>query len=134
MKRTLHREKAGRFCDLKISLENGRLSICGSEGRIVNAAKREESCGQIRDTLLEWFPECEPYLKWHLNDMKAGTPAQEAELARHEWDRHGSYYDWACARLSDAGVLVDNGYKYGSAWLKVELPPEVVKWAQEVTA
>lgn len=37
-----------------------------------------ESCGQIREELLRFFPEVEPYLKWHLNDMHAGCEHQEA--------------------------------------------------------
>lgn len=37
-----------------------------------------QSCGQIRDELEQWFPEVSPYLKWHLNDMNAGCPHQEA--------------------------------------------------------
>lgn len=37
-----------------------------------------QSCGQIRETLAEWFPEVEPWFKWHLNDMNAGCEHQEA--------------------------------------------------------
>ncbi len=190
MKRIEHKEKDGRWCDLEIELKDGRLSICGSEGRIITqtAGKREaleywkgffeespaelgrmaieygkrtplsaarfvlqsdgdfhgldvhrsdgkklyitESCGQIRESLQEWFPESAQYFDWHLNDMKAGTVAQEAELEKHEWDHHGSHYDWACVRLDEAGLLIDNGYKYGSAWLKRDLPADVIAWAE----
>lgn len=140
MQRQIMREKDGRFVRAEIKLENGRLSICGTEGHVLSrsAAKKEalaywegffddnkdewkdmeqrfdkhfrtakaaaqfvldsdgefhgldvtatdgdkvyviESCGQIVDTLREWFPELAPALPWHLNDMKAGCGHQEA--------------------------------------------------------
>jgi len=36
-----------------------------------------ESCGQIQDTLVEFFPEIRPLLPWHLNDLRAGCEHQE---------------------------------------------------------
>jgi hypothetical protein len=219
IKRVVLRERGDKWCEVKVELKDGRLSICGSEGRILGAvsAKKEarqywesffeespeelgrmavdygtrkpktaaakvqeidgayhgldvhkatptrvyvtESCGQIRETIAEWFPEVAPYLAYHLNDMHAGTEAQEAELEKHTWDGAGSHYDWACARLSEAGLLHDRShmvrvkyksesmgcdlykrvpYKYGSAWLKRDLPREVIAWVksfgQEVAA
>jgi hypothetical protein len=168
------RIKGKRWCELQVRLENGRLSICGSEGRIVSraAAKKEareywqsffeeepselermaieygtrtpksaaarvqrvdgeyhgldvhaafpaallltESCGQIRETLAEWFPEVVPFLKYHLNDMHAECEHQEA---RGE-----------TIRLHLSAECPDCGYKLGSAWLKRELPAQVVAW------
>lgn len=37
-----------------------------------------ECCGQIQEELIKFFPDCKPYLKWHLNDMNAGCEHQEA--------------------------------------------------------
>lgn len=37
-----------------------------------------ESCGQIGESLREWFPEVRPWLKWHLNDMCASCEHQES--------------------------------------------------------
>ncbi len=37
---------------------------------------------------------------------------------------------WTCTVLDVAGLLVDNGHKYGSAWLKRDLPPDVIRWAE----
>jgi len=37
-----------------------------------------QCCGQIREELIRFFPDCEEYLPWHLNDMKAGCEHQEA--------------------------------------------------------
>lgn len=177
--RKILRKRDGHFCRLEIKLANGRLSICGTEGRIEKRshAKREAldywrgffaeergaiqemnertgsrcitpngaakhvlqhdgelhgldvlsekgdevllivSCGQIRETIAEWFPEAKPLLPWHLNDMHAGCEHQEAL----KWDNE------------KLGVPCPTcGYKYGTAWLKRELPAEIVKLAAEV--
>ncbi len=173
MNRKILRTKNGRFCEVEITLKDGRLSVCGTEGRIVSraSARREaldswvnyfednpgeiirlgrrtargaakyvldvdgeyhgldvlytsttrpsevflvESCGQIQDTIREFFPELAPLLPWHLNDMRAGCVHQEASETRPEIGA-------PCAVC---------GYKYGSAWNKVELPPEIVRLAE----
>lgn len=37
------------------------------------------SCGQIRDTLYDFFPEYIPYMKWHLNDMNPSDDGKRWE-------------------------------------------------------
>ncbi len=67
--------------------------------------------------------------KWHLNDMKAGTPAQEAHLEALKASGvkpDSDHYRWALAVLVEAGLQPDNGYSYGSKWLRQELPADVV--------
>jgi hypothetical protein len=72
-----------------------------------------ESCGQITDTLREWFPDVAPaLLPWHLNDMHAECEHQEAR--GETWTTHPS------------AVCPDCGYKLGSAWRKRELPADVL--------
>jgi hypothetical protein len=172
------KEKDERWCEVEVTLENGRLSICGSEGEIIGKAEGRrraleywenffedekgqlgdmqqrfletclhtpqqgaqfvvktdgefhgldihkengtrlyltESCGQITKTLGKWFPEVAPYLKWHLNDMKAGCEHQEA-------------LGWGNEHMSQP--CPECGYKYGTAWLKRALPPEVIRWVR----
>lgn len=75
-----------------------------------------ESFGQIRDALREWFPDVRPFLRWHLNDMHAECVHQE--------ERGETYQTHPDAKCPDCG------YALGSAWLKRELPPEVVEWAR----
>lgn len=72
------------------------------------------ACGQIRAELLSFFPEAKPYMKWHLNDMRAECVHQEAR-----GETYKSHPDAAC---------VDCGYKLGSGWKSRELPAEVVAW------
>lgn len=74
------------------------------------------SCGQIREELLAWFPEVAPYLKWHLNDMRAECEHQEAR--GETWTTHPS------------AVCPDCGYSLGSAWKKRELPADVEQWVR----
>lgn len=182
------------------------------------------SCGQIRETIAEFFPEVKPLLPWHLNDMHAGcehqealgwghgktialasgdlTEAQRATIegdARKDCDKKrekefelrwklatssgseaakairaatgsqhvsiqdvnnlcGSYLpapkiqrlvkDWIrngveadiLPETFDAAIYKDSisapcptcGYLYGTAWLKRELPPEIIKLAETV--
>lgn len=122
----------------KIEFNDGRLSISGVEGPRPNGNAR--SCGQIEMHLDAMAIELAPgwtraklneflrvWRKWHLNDMKAGTPAQTAELEKHKFPGYPkSHYDWALEVLTQAGLQPDNGYSYGSAWLKVEVPNEVL--------
>jgi hypothetical protein len=100
------------------------------------------TCGQAVDTVASFFPHdkkaqrmLEIWKKWHLNDMKAGSPAQEAFLATNpvSYTYPETHYEKACEALAAAGINPDpnyihNGkpYEYGSAWLKVELPAEVI--------
>lgn len=74
--------------------------------------------------------------RWHLNCLKAGTRAQQAAIDAHktanpDW-RHG--YTAACEVLEAKGLLVDRGYKYGSAWLVEPLPAEVREEVEALVA
>jgi hypothetical protein len=69
--------------------------------------------------------------RWHLNDMKPGTPAQMAALEDMPPAVYPeNHYTKACAWLEARGLLVDGGYKYGSAWLKEEVPADVIEFLQ----
>jgi hypothetical protein len=210
MKKNILKVIGSRFCVAEIEIENGRFSLCGTEGRIVRIsdAKREalqywesffqespeerqemnkrcgcncrtaksaarfviqtygelhgldvyrendtkvfitESCGQIRETLAEWFPWLMPFFDYHLNDMHAGTLEQEAELERAKADGRLPVYDYAkaCDVLKAAGlyevptgktnrvnvVAGDGGnvdvpemYTYGHSWLKRDIPDDL---------
>ncbi len=113
-----------------------------------------ESCGQIRDSLADWFPEYSALLPWHLNDMKPGCEHQEAlgwgkrpidpAKPTSAYGKHfpGQRQDswnmlaWVTRNEHPEGLLSHPcptcGYKYGSAWLKRELPSEIVALAESV--
>lgn len=115
-----------------IKLENG----------VFSAMAESYSCGgQCFDTLLELFKEDNTpvpdlfqkiydfWKKYHLNDMHAGTPRQEAAIKDKFSDKYPGY-EKAVKWLEEINLLYDpelkdrNGkpYKYGSAWLKQDIP------------
>lgn len=121
--------------EVELREQNGNLelSICGS---VWNPGETDiYSGGQNLDQLVELVPTAkmrrihEVWQRWHLNAMKAGTPAQEAFLRLRKADFPGyptSYYDWAKDVLRSHGLQPDNGYSYGSAWLTEELPADII--------
>lgn len=65
--------------------------------------------------------------RWHLNDLRAGTPRQEAFVRK--WEVNNTYdYKRVCEALTKANLLVDHGYKYGTSWLKEDVPMGVIKY------
>lgn len=88
--------------------------------------------GQCFDTVLKYCPELRDsavfmeivglWRKHHLNDMHAGTEAQEAELEK--WRGHAADYKADCQHLKEVGLYEDNGYRYGTSWLYRPIPWE----------
>ena len=132
------------FCS--IELKEGRLSISGVEAPLPSGNARG-SCGQIvmhewkfKKLHKGWTPALvskfrKTWDKYHLNDMQAGSPRQE--LAINAWKLGGATYEYkaACEMLAQLGLLEDQDYihegkpyKYGSAWLKTEIPTEVISF------
>ncbi len=119
--------------------EGGNLSICGVEGPR-RSGNCYGSCGQTRD-MKGWVsvgPDLKKlqaiWKKWHLNDMKAGTPAQTAVMKKFFRDekRLDKGYTAQLEYLREHDLETDNGYKYGTAWLRVEVPTEVVEWLRDL--
>lgn len=124
---------------VEVRWKDGRLSITGVQGPKANGGCHG-SCGQIVDDrcgIVEltdrWTWEmvddlCAIWKRWHLNDMRAGTPAQEACLRDTKASDVGDRWVWANETLATAGLNPDpsNGYRYGSAWLHEGIPEEVM--------
>ena len=114
-----------------------RLSISGT---VWNRLKTDcISAGQNLDTIrelvgLRWQPLMKRvhyiWQRYHLNDMKAGTPRQEAYLTGYKDASGESYdlYDYIIQKdlLDEAGLNPDNGYHYGSDWLYSPIPDDVI--------
>ncbi len=89
--------------------------------------------GQCVDTVVSYFPEdkkaqhmCEIWKEYHLNYMRAGTSKQTEFLESQKFPGYPTdYYEWASNLLIKAGLNPDDGYKYGSAWLKEEIPEDI---------
>lgn len=113
--------------------KDGKLSITGVEGP-TNNGNCWGSCGQIDSGSWDNYTAVGSidlttikrlWNRWHLNDMRAGDAVQE------EWLRengHGKDYTDTCEKLKGAGLLVHEGYQYGHAWLREEVPAEVVAY------
>jgi hypothetical protein len=127
-----------------IQFNDGRLSLTGVEGPM-RSGNAHGSCGQITlnpDAFSEFAPgwdraTLERFISvwetWHLNDMQAGTPAQTAELKKHTFPGYPvSHYDWARDVLRESGLNPDNGYNYGSAWLRVDVPEDVLAFLRSL--
>ncbi len=137
-------------CYCEVNFTGGKLSITGNA---------KGSCGQINMYLKpSGFTRFEKgwdewkvaefltiWYKWHLNDMKAGTPEQTEALKPFFAERKypDKDYTHACEYLAERGLLSVPDprypaadwkdqilYKYGSAWLSVEVPADVLAWLQ----
>lgn len=133
---------------LTASWDGTRLSITGVEGPRPNG-DCYGSCGQLVGwvgTVAEDWNRytAEPGIdlgkvrelweRWHCNDMRAGSPAQEASLRQMretlqatgtqptDWYHHAR--QWLAAR----DLLIDNGYQYGTKWLHEDVPSTVLDY------
>lgn len=90
-------------------------------------------CGQCLDKLLPYIPDpafhslVDLWRRYHLNNLHAGTPEQEAEVKR--WLGARRYdYPAACEHLREVGLLTveHNGkpYTYGTGWLFEPIPAD----------
>ena len=128
-----------------------KLSICGT---IWNRLKTDcisvgQNSWEIR-SLVGFSPLMKRvyhiWERYHLNDMKAGSPRQEAYLAGYEQafreENFGFMKEWdfddKVYLLEKAGLQPDhthNNYRYGSAWLYEPIPDdilaEIATWSKE---
>lgn len=60
----------------------------------------------------------------HLNDLHAGTKRQEERLEANGIKGRANNYTETCEKLEKAGLLVDNGYKFGTGRQTREISKE----------
>lgn len=125
------------FCSIKFDGKN--LSICGVDRPMSNGNARG-GCGQIHPVkggpnegwsydMLEEFNAI--WDRWHLNDMNAGTPEQEA-FVRTKKKEYKYEYTAFCQLLKDAGIYTveweGEPYNYGSKWIFEAVPEHVIEF------
>lgn len=143
-----HSGRAARYAKVFVTIcfKNERLALSGVEGPQANGDCLG-AAGQI--VMHEWqmhtyssgwdLPQVERlraiWKRWHLNDMRAGSPAQEDYLRAHPIRNDADYYTTACQVLADVGRNPDpnymhNGspYVYGAAWITERVPHDVLEW------
>ena len=69
---------------------------------------------------------------YHLNDMHAGTEKQEKALADKFGGVNANIYTEQCKYLESIDLLIDNGYKFGTGWLKREIPNKDLQLIKEL--
>ncbi len=137
---------------VEASYTDGRLSLHGVEGPL-KSGDCKGSAGQIQDYIQdariagdlskEQIDKLHSiWESWHLNDMTAGSPAQEKFLKENPVNTHTvSHYQAAVIALKAAGlspdpecIVDDKPYKYGTSWLHVEVPADVIAWLENLPA
>ena len=121
----------------RITLEDGKLSICGVEGPLPSG-NCLGGCGQIgmslnpsefqtfapgwsRAKVAEFL---QVWDKWHLNNMREGCEHQRIR----GWTYEG-HHDPETFQGEACPVC---GYKIGSSWLKEELPKGIVHYLESL--
>lgn len=110
-----------------------------SDGRLSLNGRGTHGSGQIhkyltKDKPAPWFTNHDCFRlqcvweRWHLNDMRAGTPRQEEAVRKWRPKADDPGFKAACKMLESIDLLTDNGYRYGSGWLKEDVPEEILKW------
>ena len=123
-------DKGAKTLDL-LRLKKPVFTVCAS----VYNKGREEMGGQCLDEVNEilkknWDLTKERaiiYYLWkkhHLNDLHAGTKKQETRLHQNGIENRANNYTETCEKLEKAGLLVDDGVKFGASWNYWEIPAE----------
>ena len=101
------------------------LSICGEIKGLAYGQCWEEMKELAVEKRQNFDEIIEVWEKYHLNDLKAGTPAQN-NIAKEYCKEHRYDYNAICDLLKEQGIYEDNGYRYGSSWLFEKIPESVL--------
>lgn len=156
-----HTGKANCEAAITWELIDGRFSM---QAEIWNLRKTDiYQGGQCVDTVAALFPHNAKaqrmvaiWQRWHLNDMRAGCEHQRAAgwatrpidptkplntYGRHSPDQQSDSWNmlvWVTRKEHPAGLLSFPcevcGYRYGSAWLREEIPADVAAEIQSWSA
>ena len=124
------RERTFKDYETREEVVGYEFSACGSglgwHGQCLDHFKDKAEQYMIDESRRELFNRVFAiWNEYHLNSMIAGTRKQEEcleeYLSEHKYD-----YTECCKYLKEKGLLVDNGYTYGSAWLGKQIPTEIM--------
>ena len=130
----------GRKINLvEVDVELSDKGVFTASGTIWNSKKTDRVCaGQCLDEISRYV-KTEKFKKihrlwklYHLNDTHAGTEKQETALTKAGLTGFAEDYRKCCEYLESIGLLVDDGYKFGTGWLKREIPVDAIKEIKEL--
>lgn len=109
--------------------KNKQLSIqgvyAGSAGQIVDELSSDELIPISPYTEQDLIKIASIWERWHLNDMMPGGPKQ-MEFIRNL--PRGTTFTRMSRALESAGLLYEDGIKFGAKWRREEVPDEVLKY------
>lgn len=127
-------------CQSYDSLESGEydtFTMCGSTTKNHSGDQGIEEivkkyCDRVpKEKLLDFNHLIAIWREYHLNNYTPGTKKQEDALA--VWKRDNQYdYTKACDYLNSINLLVDRGYRYGTAWLCKPIPKNELEFIRKV--
>jgi hypothetical protein len=131
--------KGYKTCKVEIEWSLTDDNVFSMSGTIWNHRETDCYCaGQILETIVVFFPHdrkvqrmVEIWREYHLNDMQAGSPKQ-MKILKQKADNHMDYLDavtfLTLADMNPDLSYIHNGepYSYGSAWLKKEIPQDII--------
>lgn len=126
-------EKGRRlWVEVELTDDNNFRACCAGPaiywGQCIDEAGKELN---IQDPVFKKI--LKAWQKFHLNDCKAGTPAQE-KLVKEYTKTHTYDYTEVCKYLEENNLLYDGDYKYGSAWLCEPIPADDLEEIKELLA
>lgn len=133
--------------EIEMQLKDGVFTASGSikNARGTDSVSGGQNIDEIADLMKNNKDVQEIHSLWkkyHLNQMHAGTEKQEEALEKFKGERKaiaeqmnkGKQYDWQKVDerdyevtkklLENHNLLEDDGYKYGTSWLKREIPDD----------
>lgn len=155
-------EKGRRTLEVKVTISLDQEDNFSATAEVWNASCTDIIMGgqcfdsiNVEDLLPEYRSDFQIirnlWRMYHLNNMKAGSPRQRAFLEiNKEKLSNGEYYKTACELLKEAGLYEDEEYlhpyknevgnttlkpyRYGSAWLKEEIPEKDIEFIRKLIA
>lgn len=119
--------RRNNLVEIEVAFTDG---VFTASGRIWNSRKSDIiiSC-QILEKIRVFLQSNETFKKiyrlwklYHLNDMHAGTIRQEKALKEKFGEVDINQYEEQSDYLKTIGLYDDNGYKFGTKWIKYEIP------------
>ena len=125
---------------VEVTVELTEDGVFCASALVWNSKHTDIECGgQCLDELVQFLKTNKIFMKiydwwkkYHLNNMHPGTEKQENALTNAGYKSWANNYNDCCNYLETIGLLVDDGYEFGTGWLKRDIPNNVLKEMKEL--